>query len=168
MNEIEEFLRRAAELRARQKQGPAGNAPPRAPTPAKPAPVKQNVVPPKTVRLQQSIDPVSGDDIAQHVQQHLDTSNYRQSAQQMAAEIRNADDVIEAHMESVFEHKLGALGGPTSQVQQSTLDDVENAARRKAPAPSGVQLAIELLQSPQSARQAFLLSEIMKPVWKKW
>lgn len=173
MNEIEEFLRRAAAMRAQQaqqakqaqqqerRQAESVSRVPPAVRMARPA---EPVMDAEVVEVEE----VTGDDVARDVARNLDTRAFTARASSLAERIRNADDVMEAHMHQVFEHKLGQLGSVTSAVADSTLDDEELAAKaaaREALTPLDIHT---LFSSPQHIRQAILLSEVLNPPQHRW
>jgi len=169
MNEIEEFLKRAAAMRARQQQG----AQPTAARPSAPPPPPS--APPLSARLPTSIvqdaevieaEEVTGDDVANYVTRHLDSGLFKQRAAQLGSEIKSADEAIEAHLHQTFEHRLGQLGGSTARADDSSLDDDETAAAA-AKAPATTSFA-DLLRSPQNLRNAIILSEIFNPPRHRW
>lgn len=165
MNEIEEFLRRAAAMRAQQAQQRAQPPPQRTPPVAAP-PV---VYPPQVVDAEIiEAEEVSGDDVAQEVQRHLNTQGFQQRAQHLAENIRAADDAIEAHLHQAFEHRLGQLGTSTSVAEDSTLDDEEAAAAKIQPATEREWSIQSMLRSPNHLRRAIVLREVLDPPEHRW
>jgi hypothetical protein len=162
MSEIEEFLKRAAAMRAQQAQQRTQRPPQR------PQPVTTPVVYVPDVLDAEILEAeeVTGDDVAADVLRHLDTSSFQNRAQQFASDVRSADDAIEAHLHSAFEHRLGALGASTSAAEDSTLDSEENAAKAAA-TTDGLDIAA-LLRSPQNIRNAIILSEVLNPPGHRW
>lgn len=183
MNEIEEFLKRAAAMRARQ-QGAAPAAPPG--QPPMPAPSASPLTPLSrvaplpvsrlsTLEVQDAevieADEVSGDDVAEYVTQHLDSTKFSQRASRLGADIKSSDEDIEAHLHQTFVHRLGQLGASTSQAEDSILDDEENAARaasRAAASAISIASVADMLRSPQSLRNAIILSEVLNPPHSRW
>jgi hypothetical protein len=158
MNEIEEFLRRAAALReqqARQRAQPLGPAVPSGEL----APPSSEVMDAEIV----STDEVSGDDVADHVQRHLSPQSFQDRAQRVAARIKSADDDMDAHLHEKFEHRLGTLGATTSRAEASTMEKAESAPLEA----TGSSLAA-LIRSPQSLRNAIVLNELLTPPWHRW
>ena len=172
MSEIEEFLKRAAAMRARQ-QGTASPSP--RPTPAPPA--ISRISSPLSTRAPSSIvqdaevveaEEVSGDDVADYVSRHLDSSLFSQRASRLGVDVKSADEQIESHLHSTFEHRLGQLGGMTARADDSSLDDDENAAAAAATALRASATIADLLRSPQQIRNAIVLSEILNPPTDRW
>jgi hypothetical protein len=179
MSDIEEFLKRAAAMRAQQAQqrAPQQRAPqqraPQQPAPQQRPPQRLQPLPQPVVYVPEvldaeilEVDEVSGDDVAAEVQRRLDTSSFQLRAQKLASDVRSADDAIEAHLHSAFEHRLGTLGATTGVAEDSTLDSEENAAKASAQPPT-VDIA-SMLRSPQNIRNAIILSEILNPPEHRW
>ena len=171
MNEIEEFLKRAAAMRARQ-QG-AQPAPPPQPL----APPTPRVLSPLSARMPTSdvqdaevieAEEVTGDDVSDYVTRHLDSGLFKQRASQLGADVKSADEVIESRLHQTFEHRLGSLGASTARAEDSSLDDDETAAALALAAQSAPMSFAELLRSPQSLRNAIILSEILNPPRNRW
>jgi hypothetical protein len=80
-----------------------------------------------------------------------------------ASPIDRAGDQMDQHLREVFEHKLGQLGSSTSRTEDSVLDDDEKTAAT----PRRASLR-SLLRSPQSIRNAIVLSEIINRPQERW
>jgi len=171
MSEIEEFLKRAAAMRARQAQQTA-----RPPV----APVRPTPQPARLVELAEVEDAevveaeeVSGDDVAELVNRHLDTGAFRERASHLGESVKSADEGFESHLHQTFEHRLGSLGASTSAAEDSVLDDDENQAKA-ANAKDSVKRAessqeiLTLLRSPQALRNAIIMAEIITPPRERW
>lgn len=176
MNEIEEFLKRAAAMRARQQGAQA--SPPRQPAAPAPAPPPQRPAPlsPLSRRSQSDIvedaevidaEEVDIEGVSRSVARHLDNSAFRERSTHLGERIKSADEAIESHLHETFEHRLGTLGGKTAQAEDSALDDDENTARQAAASSTQFDLR-SLLQSPQSVRNAIILSEVLNPPYDRW
>jgi hypothetical protein len=167
MNEIEEFLKRAAAMRARAA---AKSATPPTRT-APPAPPPMPPIPKSLVQDAEIVEaePVSGDDVAELVAKHLDSRSFLDRASRLGSSVKSTDEVIESHLHETFEHRLGQLGATTARAQESTLDDDERAAAIAAAkgkvAPTS--LAAQL-RSKNSLRNAIILSEILNPPNSRW
>ena len=174
MNEIEEFLKRAAAMRARQ-QGAA--QPPAQPSPPVRQPVQQRVATPLSARVGPAdvldaevieADAVTGDDVSDYVARHLDSSSFTQRASRLGAEVKAVDEVVETHLHETFEHRLGQLGTTTARAADSSLDEDENLAAAAATRPpAGVSIQ-DLIRSPQNLRNMIILSEILTPHSNRW
>jgi hypothetical protein len=166
MSEIEEFLKRAAALRAQQAQQ-------RAPQPARLAAplatLQRSTPPPSDAEVMDAeviaTDDVSGDDVAAYVQRHLSPSEFQMRAGQLAERIRSADEQFESHLHKAFEHKLGQLGAVTSRAEDSTLDVEEEAAKAIPVSPSDL---VRIICSPQGIRNAIVVSELLNRPEHRW
>jgi hypothetical protein len=146
-DEIEEFLRRAAQ--PRQPAGGQTREKPRAEAAAKTAPAAE----------EPAQSPVT---VVEHVRKHLDTSDFQRRTQQLGDEVAQADDKIDARVHEVFEHQLSQFDWRTPQ---------ELAAAGAAPTPAVATSAaglLPLLADPQSLRQAILLAEILERPEHRW
>jgi hypothetical protein len=162
VGEIEEFLQRAnrkREEKARRKQGS------KAPKVAKPAPVARQ----PARRLvdggseSQQFEVTTGRSVAEHVQQHLNTSQFAERAAHMVDDdIAKNDAEREAHRRQVFDHKLGTLSD-TSTGAAKAATEATAAARDIGAIPIG-----NLLANPDSLRQAIILNEILTRPEQRW
>jgi len=168
--DIEDFLRRAAQRRAPQPQAPPAR---RAPQPPPDVQIlgDDDVIDADIVDAYPVEDPgiLTGQDVGQHVSQHINTADFGERISHLGEVIDNADERMEAHMHDYFEHALGDLGATTSRASDSTLDDDG--------APQGSPGAIKkrppfnfrkLLRSPSSIRDAIVLSEILRRPEDNW
>jgi hypothetical protein len=153
-DEIEEFLRRAAEGRQQARgagQSRTGQAPrtkpARAPTPPpKPA---EPAEPPRTV--------------VAHVEKRLDTSEFQRRTAQLGGEVAEADDKLDARVHDVFEHQL-------SQFDWRTPGELEAAGEALPPSATTAAVAgiFPLLTNPEGLRQAIILNEILQRPSDRW
>jgi hypothetical protein len=150
---IAEFLLRAAERLAQQR-------------PANVQVVEADVV--EDAEVVQA-DDVSGEDVAKHVARHLDTSGIVSHATHLGADIDQADDVMDAHLRDVFEHRLGDLPGRSIAAKKSVLDDKKGQAKAQEPADKmpGIDVR-DMLKRPQDLRSAIILSEILRRPEYPW
>ncbi len=145
--DMEEFLRRAAERRRRQAE--------QKPAPPAPQPRRQPEI--RYVEPQADAVVLPGEDVAEHVARHMDTSDYADRASLMAAEVGMADDHMEAHVHQVFDHDLG-------QLEAKDRDrETQGAHQRPSPPATGDIAAslIQMLRTPATVRQAIVLREIL-------
>lgn len=163
MSDIDDFLRRAAQ---RRKSG----QPQQPQKPATQRPVKKPVIEIlEPVHVEPLIDaevidaePVSGDDVGQHVAQHLDTSSFSDRASHMAEEVGHADDKLESRLHSTFDHQVGRLSHG-DQVSAVSPENPEEVTRDRS--ATGIEV-LGLLQNPKTLRDAVILAEIFKrPEW---
>jgi hypothetical protein len=169
--EVEEFMRRA---QGREPAAPAKRAappqPPRGPQrgpqrkqPAKPAVREQ---PAKRPRLSDSRQPspiaieegrgaLTGATISQHVAEHLGgVQTIATHAQTLGADVAQADERLEAHLQEKFSHRLGALA------QQVAPTQVE--------VPSAAKDLLKLLSQPGGAKTMIIANEILRRPEERW
>lgn len=173
-NEVEDFLRRVAQMRAqaeaqaKNKQRPTTSKPPRQPARQQPPPPQ----PPPPARLvpARSEEPVPveivdaelatrSDRVSRLVDQDFrGTQQIGDHARRLGAEVDAADDKLQAHLNQVFDHKLGHL--KSSSVETALVE-----SEKSAPQLSLDQI-MRLLRSPGSVRDAIVMSEVLRrPTW---
>ena len=162
-NEIEEFLRRA-----NQKKASPGNRPPR-PQPGRAKsgerPVRAEVVRAEVVRER----PVGGE-VEQHVKKYLDEDEFVRRSEKLGEEVVAADDKIERHLKSVFDHslsKIAATPGVTASPTTAKLADTAPEITLATPSIAAGDVAA-LFGNPLSIRQAVIISEILNRPLERW
>jgi hypothetical protein len=83
--------------------------------------------------------------------------------EQLGDEIEMADDKLAAHLHEVFDHKVGDLKKSTMEAAAVS----PSQAARDAPLPGAASIA-RMLTDPQSLRNAFIMSEILKRPDENW
>ncbi|HTN76283.1 MAG TPA: hypothetical protein VL096_13590 [Pirellulaceae bacterium] len=150
-DEIEDFIRRAAERR--KKQNKAGNKPAARPA----APPKKQRTPLPSVVEAEIVEPPLRENISSYVASHLGSQALTEHASHLGEETALADDRLEARLHQKFDHKLGRL-------TRSTLDDSAQHSTASAPPsqsiPNTPEAIAEMFRSPLQIRNAFILSEI--------
>lgn len=181
--DIEEFLRKAAERRAAQQKGQRPVTPN---LPGRPAPGTSRPVPAEDViDLAEEPDPFpAGQSVAEHVRQHIDSgaAEISQHARQLGREVGESGQKTRQRIQQNLDHDLGQLSGGQAkgrdrsrqkQSQQSPSGQAAGSARtplnlppeNAPPVITSVGLG-QLLRSPQSIRQAIIVSELLKrPEW---
>jgi hypothetical protein len=101
-----------------------------------------------------------GTTVAEHVQQHLRPGQASRNTTQLGRDLAQADERMELHLQSTFDHRVGQLGGLQSRVDQGT--DAAYWSDTSAAVPPVIGRVYELLDSPQDIRAVFLLSEILR------
>lgn len=169
-NEVEEFLRRVAQMRAQAEAQAKGQQqeraqksqqrPPQQPTrqPQRQAPAP----PPRTIAkpLQQTeiVDAEladRSDRVSRLVDQDLGgTQQIIQHTRQLGAEVDTADDKLEAHLHQIFDHKLGQLKSSNSEAAVLQTD--------KAAAELSLPEILRMLRSTSSIRDAVIMAEILR------
>lgn len=157
--DIEEFLRRAAQRRA-QQQSPASKPKPQ--RTHQTARVEPEVI--EAVEVVELAD-FAGESVAEHVADHMQGNVFGERISHLGENVDQADDKMEQHLHSVFEHDLGQLGARTATAADSILDD-DSPGQQLVPVEPTDYLA--LLQDPDSIRQAIILSEILARPTDRW
>jgi hypothetical protein len=164
-NEIDEFLRRAAQQRGGQGQGVRPVRPPQ-PQPqaaAQAQPIQAEVVgAPKPV----------GGEVTEHVKKYLDSQEFTRRASQLGEDVtQEVDRDIDQHLHQVFDHTVsrlasvpGEAAAPPAAVEPAAL--AEDVAV-DAPPTFATDLAA-LLTSSNSIRQAIVLNEILHRPEERW
>lgn len=158
---IEDFLRRAAERRQQRASKPAPQQPPRS-EPPPPPPPKASVTPKQPRKSEPDrIRPVQQPPAQLH--------STIESRQTLAQKIETADDSMRDHLQNVFSHQLGNI--PKNQrpgsdpVTKSPKPENQKAAEAQADDASSAslaQLVAASLRDPQTTKIAFVASEIFK------
>jgi hypothetical protein len=172
-NEVEDFLRRVAQMRQQAEAQTKGQQQARAARPPKPQqqPV-QPQHPPRPQPLQQQRPPRSlssaveaeivdaeladrSDRVSRLVDQDMrGAQQLGEQSGRLGAEVDLADDKLEAHLHQVFDHKLGSL--------KSTSGDAASAAPDRTIADDPLNQIRRLLRSPASVRDAIVMAEIFR------
>jgi hypothetical protein len=179
-NEVEEFLRRAAQRRAQveaqlraqaearargQAQPPPQRAePPRRRMPASPpqAPLQAEVV---------DLEPelaVAGSRLAAEVAEHMrHTQEIAARVEQLGDRVEVADEEMQAHLQQVFDHSLGRLRKTTDGPPvTAAATPAEPPAVSREPSPAAA--IAQMLRTPQNVRNVIVLSEILNRPLDRW
>jgi hypothetical protein len=179
-DEVEEFLRRVAQLRAqaeaqaRAQQQRPGFQPPPAPS-QRQAPPQRQTPPARLVPAQEEVvylEPAEaevvdaelaelGDSVGRHVTQHLrGDQEITAHTRQLGAEVDLADDKLEARLHQTFDHQVGHL--------RKTASDTAAIEHPKA-APDVTMAEIRtMLSTPASIRDAIVMAEILRRPEDRW
>jgi len=167
-DEVEDFLRRVAQMRAQaeaqaksQQRPPAQQKPPPKPprqqpparlVPARPEPPPPQLVPADVVEAELADN---ADRVARQVATDMrGTDQIAEHTRHLGEEVDTADSKMKAHLHQVFDHQLGRLkstSGETALVQ----------TEKTAPELSLGQI-VRMLRSPNSIRDAIVMSEILR------
>jgi hypothetical protein len=180
--EVEEFLRRAQGQQpappAKRESGsrpqtagpvrPPGRRPERA-APPRPQPPRRSeevrrltpastpIAPLVTPSAQASPAPL-GSGVARHVSEHLGgTAAIAEHARKLGAEVAQADERLQQHLEQKFVHQVGKLAPQATAPQRRTA----------AASPLAGEL-VKLLSQPESVRQMILAGEILRRPEERW
>jgi hypothetical protein len=160
-DDLEAFLRQAAQRRAQRQAGvarPAAPAPPPpkrplAPAPTAPAPraplapPPARSTPPNPVVTAEVVRPPETSRLGTRV----NTSGFDQRAGQLGEEVGLADEHMDAHISEKFDHHVGSLDAGDAQQGGAGAGDLT----------FDVNELVAMLKEPQSLRYAVLLSEIL-------
>jgi hypothetical protein len=168
-DEIDEFLRRAAQRRGgvqpAQPSGaqPAPAAAAKPPAPPPPKPIQAEVVP-------EGAKPVGGQ-VTEHVQRYLDAQEFTRRAGELGEEAAQTDQQVDQHLHQVFDHSVSQLAGvpgesaaPPTAAEPPELNDL---SALEIPATFATGLGA-LLASPDSLRQAIVLGEVFRRPEERW
>jgi hypothetical protein len=104
-------------------------------------------------------------DVAEHVTDHLDTTEYADRASHLGEEVGEADERLEEHLHEAFDHKLGTL----KHEKLGTLkhEDLDPSSDKKSSesSPQGLQ---QLLRTKSALRNAIILREIIDRPDHRW
>jgi hypothetical protein len=155
-DEIEAFMRRAAQRNAGQGARPAATEQ----TPPLAEPVQAEVVADKPVGGQAPVCAT----------RHLDVQDFNQSGSQLGKEVLWADRQIDQHLHQVFDHRVSNLeAAPTDGAQPSSVFEPAAPPGTAESMPDFFTTGLlELLASPDSLRQAIILNEILHRPEERW
>lgn len=88
--------------------------------------------------------------LQQHVSKHMSTADVTQHVATLGAEVGQADEKLEAHLQQKFQHQIGAL---EHRQQRAEPQRRQNKAAAEIAA---------LLRTPTGMRQAIIASEILR------
>ncbi len=91
-------------------------------------------------------DETRHEDVAAHVERHLDTQEFEQRAARLGAEVDLVDDKLEAHLHQVIDRHVGTIGGTEATYETPSAESFQT-----------------LFQSMEELRRAILLREILEP-----
>jgi hypothetical protein len=164
-DEIGEFLRRAAQRRGAGGRQPAGTK--------QPPPLAEQ---PPPLRAEQPVQaelvaaaPVGGQ-VDEHVQKYLDEQDFSRRGDELGKDVAHVDKEVDQHLQQVFSHpvsKLEAVPGEAAAppVAYEPPDLVGASAEIPATFATGL---LDLVSSPDSLRQAIILSEILHRPEDRW
>jgi hypothetical protein len=110
-------------------------------------------------------EPVTGDDVAAHVAEYLNSRRVTEGATHLGERVANADDELSAHQRQLFGSgpRSGLAHSPTAGTASGQTTRVERATDA-----SIVGEVIAGLRTPQDIRLAFVLGEILRrPEWNE-
>ncbi len=167
-DEVEEFLRRVAQMRAQAEAQGRGQQP----RPAPPRPPQKPAQTPPPARLVPAQQPAptsqplpvevvdaeladTADRFGQRIRRDLrESEQIAEHTQHLGKEVDGTDTKMQAHLHEVFDHKLGQLKSSSAATALVTADRTAN------------ELSLDhirrMLGSPQSVRDAIIMSEVLR------
>jgi hypothetical protein len=194
-DEIEEFLRRAAQRRAAQaaqqqaaQQQPQQFQPPPPPPPRPVAPAPRpalapTYVEPQPVEVEVVYDePELGAGVSSHVAQAMDNRQFTERASHLGEVVGLADDNMDAHLHQKFDHQVGQLRSTTAAVPavapSPSFEQARHGDAGAAPAGAGDAAAhaagvsaaeiAQLLRTPRNIRYAVIMNEVLTRPEGRW
>jgi hypothetical protein len=167
-DEVEEFLRRAAarraqaeaKRRAEQRQTERG-LPPR-PAPLTRQPVRSIEPVEDVIEIIDAEDAETPSRYASNMGQRWgSTSEIARHAENLGADVDQADDRLEARLHRTFDHKIGQLKDTTTSVAPAAI-------RQTIDPSSTLGQIVRLLSNPQSIPTAIVLGEILNRPEDRW
>ncbi len=162
-DDLDAFLRQAAQRRAARKK----TASPR-PAQRKPQPSRSPQLPSqraagrtgsaRPVEAQVVEAAVVSEPVSRLVS-HVDTSEFEDRAEQLGEEVELADEHVEERLHDTFDHQIGSLEVGGGLGAPEALDAVE--------ASLGQQISA-MLTDPESLRKAIVLADILAPPEQRW
>jgi hypothetical protein len=155
-DQIEEFLRRAAERRGPampQRQTPAGDVPASAP-----------------IEAAEVVDEPVGDRMMQQVQQDMDSSEFTRRTAQLGEEVVAADSEFSQRAQQTFGGEVSRLArrpGKTAtapQAQETMTSDEAPMVESAASTGESLGDLSGLVSDPANIVRAIIVSEILRPV----
>jgi len=171
-DEVEEFLRRVAQMRAaaeaqaragQQRQVPVPPPPQQTFVPPRPAAPPQVVyVQPQEAAVVDAELADTDDSVARHVAQHLrGSSEIAEHTRHLGEEVDAADNKMEAHLHQVFDHQLGRLRKSVTDVGAAAASD----AKRTGLTAGSIA---GMLLSQENICNAIILGEILRRPDENW
>ncbi|MBN1851813.1 MAG: hypothetical protein JW829_03785 [Pirellulales bacterium] len=172
-NEIEEFLRRAAN---RRQRGQVEEVEVLVPDPIKKGrPVEAAIVRPAVAVTRPQVGKLGtqpthvatkpddsaaelGRGVARHVNEHIGASSFAARTSQLGEDIAYADERLESHLQQTFDHSV-------SRLVHRVLSPGDVQLQEASPFAESI---VKMLQSPESMQQVILLNEILRRPGERW
>lgn len=167
---LEDFLRRAAERKQQRKQQQP-NAKPTSAQPGVPVNSYSPPPPPKPVNRQSDQRSVGGQQKAANAKPQKQPKKFESSFQlrpYLAPQVENRDDQMQEHLHQMFDHNVGQLTGnrktPQTPVTRSPKPNeiADTELVNVVTENSLAQQVLQAFRNPQSAKLAFVMSEIFQ------
>lgn len=170
-DEIQQFLREAADRRggAGPQQAQRVGPPPAAPR--RPAPGGWPQRPAETPVVLEPIETVPEPaSVAEHVRQQVPGQQFGGLSSDVGRRLVRTDEVVEEHVHEVFDHQVGRLEGtPGESAYASQAEEAETPEDRITALPQTAAAGLAaMLAEPTSLRQAIVLTEILQRPEHRW
>lgn len=152
-DEIEDFMHRAAQRKPIQAKRQSATAA----SPVVAEPVRAEVVHERLVAGQ----------VDKHVETHINERKFDKREASLGRQVAQTGSELSQHLHQVFDHHVGSLGDvPNNAGESSSLKPPEVTT---AEAPSlFITGLFDLLNNPDSIRQAIVLNEILRRPDERW
>ncbi|MCE5269091.1 MAG: hypothetical protein LLG00_14545 [Planctomycetaceae bacterium] len=173
-DEIDEFLRRAAQRRSARPPATPGDAA-RSTSPRPPAREASSVStrssPAEPIRAEAAtLDRPVGGQVTEHVRKYLDDEYFDRRANQLGEDVARADQQVDQHLHQVFDHSVSHLAAVTGESAiapeaSEPLGDAQPSPEALASFTDGV---LGVFSDPDSIRQAIVLNEVIRRPEERW
>lgn len=152
-DDLEAFLRKAAEKRLARKRAAARKVAPPAPPASQPTGSSRPLVLQPT-EPSSPPPPEGHESVSQHVARHIAPDQLAESAEELGKRVRDEEAHFESRLESVFDHQLGTL---SSEATQATTIGERTTAEKAA----ARNFLTQLFENQTRIREAIILREIL-------
>jgi hypothetical protein len=183
-NEVEEFLRRAAQRRAQveaqlraqaeaRARGQGQAPPPQREPPKRLTPATQSISQQQGTQRPDLVPAdelaASGNRVSASVADHMrHTQDIAAHVELLGDRVEVADDEMQAHLHQVFDHSVGRLRKTTESAATAGHAAIPSEAATVVRDVSPAHGIAELLRSPQSVRNAIVLAEVLNRPTDRW
>ncbi len=151
-DDLEAFLRKAAEKRLARKRAAARKVAPPSPPASEPTGSSRPLVLQPTEPS--SPPPEEHESVSQHVARHIAPDQLAESAEELGKRVREEEAQFESRLESVFDHQLGTF---SSEATQATTIGERTTAEKAA----ARNFLTQLFENKTRIREAIILREIL-------
>jgi hypothetical protein len=105
--------------------------------------------------------------VSEHVREHLNVSATVRRLDRLGDNVEAADDDMDAHLKSVFDHRVGSLPSKQRSIGPAPSPNDSTSALDAPAAPAPIDFAA-LLGDGQNVRKAIVMSEILQRPEQRW